>query len=366
MTKIESLEKEIDALATAYYNGDEKVSDKVYDAKIEELRVLDPNNPRIPGMAGDEQNPAGYKKMNHTLVTGTLKKAMTTEVAEDWVAKHQKAGCKVFHVSAKQDGIGSELQYKNGKLVHLISRGDGFTGFDKIDLAQYIPSIPNNFNSSFNASVRGELEVKNGLFKDKYFADKKNPRNAVAGLFNRKADELTAEDKRILGQVYFVAYDAIIPGDKCNTKEMLFHELQDMDFYVPASVRATSMEDIYKFRDEMAEARTQDNAFALDGVVIFENEIDHEDQKEKVQDRAIALKFDLTIAETTLTGIEWSLSGTRLTPIALCSPTSIDGTVVRRANLVNLATIEKLGIKIGDKILIAKMGMIIPKVLAKA
>lgn len=366
MRTIEELETIIKNAANAYYSGQEVMTDKEYDLLIEELRALDPDNELIPGLAGDETNPAGYVKVPHILTTGTLDKAMTTSVFETWFNKKKKTGTKRFHISTKQDGIGCELQYENGKLVRLVSRGDGFSGFDKIVFADYVNTINKTIPDLSNKSqVRGELEVRNELFKDPYFEGKKNPRNAVAGLFNRKASELSDEDKRILSQVVFIAYDYHSDGHQPNTKSAIFDLLTSMSFITPAHETVTTLDEVYAFRDKYGELRSQDNQFALDGIVIFDDEVDYHDQLEKVQKSAIALKFDLTIAITKMIGIDWNYKGRYFNPIAVLEPVELDGTTVTHANLCNLNLINKLGIKIGDKVAIAKKGEIIPQVQYK-
>lgn len=366
MRTIKELEDIIIKAANDYYSGKESMTDKEYDMLIEELRTLDPENPLIPGLAGDETNPAGYVKVPHILTTGTLDKAMTTSVFETWFNKKKKAGTKRFHISTKQDGIGCELQYENGKLIHLVSRGNGFSGFDKLVFADYISAINKQIpDLNPSSQVRGELEVKNELFKDPYFAGKKNPRNAIAGLFNRKASELTDEDKRILSQVTFIAYDYHSEGHMPDTKSAIFKLLESMSFITPDHKTITTLDEVYAFRNKYGELRSNDDYFALDGIVIFDDEIDYRDQLEKVQKSAIALKFDLTIAITKVVGIDWNYKGRYFNPIAVLEPIDLEGTTVTHANLCNVNLINKLGIKIGDNVAIAKKGEIIPQVQYK-
>lgn len=364
MRTIAELENIITKAANDYYSGKESMTDKQYDALIEELRALDPNNPLIPGLAGDETNPAGYPKVNHILTTGTLDKAMTTSVFEKWFNNKKKSGTKRFNISTKQDGIGIELQYENGKLVHFVSRGTGFSGFDKIALVDYMPSIHKEISATGKCQLRGELEVKNVLFKDPYFAGKKNPRNAVAGLFNRKASELNNDDKRILSQVNFIAYD--YRGENMpSTKEESFKLIESLGFLTPAHETVSTLEEVYAFRNKYGELRSSDDYFALDGIVIFDDIIDAKDQLEKIQKSAIALKFDLTIAISKIIGIDWNYKGRYFNPIAVLEPVELDGTTVTHANLCNLSIITNLGIKIGDTIAVAKKGEIIPQIQYK-
>ena len=331
---------------------------------------MDPDNELIAGLAGDEDeseaNAAGYPKMNHFLTTGTLSKAMTLDVFEKWVKNHKGP----YHCSAKMDGAGFELVYEKGKLTHLISRGNGFTGFDKIELAKFL-NIPKDLgDGNITISVRGEFELSNQVFKThKIFADKKNPRNAGSGLLNNKVDELTQEQIQALGEIQFFAYDLLIHDknlEKKDHKSTVFTFLKDCGFRVPESRVCMNYEDVITFRDELAKDRgTEKEEFAIDGIVVFEERLDSEDQKEKIQKKAIAIKFDLSVAEGTILNIEWSMSGSFLTPVAIMTPMQLDGTTVTRANLCNLSIIKNHGIRIGDKVRVAKMGEIIPKILCK-
>ena len=366
MNRTEELINQIKYYADAYYAGKELISDKEYDAMIEELRVLDPENPLIAGMAGDEDeevaSAAGYTKMDHKLITGTLDKCMTVEAFKDWERKHHWYD---YHVSSKMDGAGFEAQYEKGKLVHLISRGDGYTGFDKIKLAQYL-DIPKTLNYPATMSVRGEFELSNTGFRThKCFADKKNPRNAGSGLMNKKFEEYTDEEIDALKYMQFFAYDVL--GPEFVTKSEVFKCLEGNGFKTPVNKVCKTVDEILKFREELAKKRgTDEEEFAIDGIVIFINKFDAKDQHERIQKNATALKFDLMIAESTLIGIDWSMSGASLTPVGIIEPVELDGTTVTRANLCNLNIINNHGIRIGDKIRIAKMGEIIPRILCKA
>lgn len=363
-TKEELIEK-IKYYADAYYSGREEISDADYDTLIEQLRVLDPENELIAGLAGDEDeaeaNAAGYKKVDHILTTGTLSKCMTVEAFKEWSDKHPVQ----YHVSAKEDGCSMELVYRNGKLAQMISRGNGYIGFDKIPLAKYL-NIPQTLDITKDISIRGEFELSNSAFKShKVFEGLKNPRNAGSGLLNKKESDLTAEEKEAMKEMKFFAYD--VRGIDFKQKADIFAFLLERGFTVPENRICNSYDEVLAFREELAKVRgTDEEEYAIDGIVIFENVYDAEDQKEKIQKRAVALKFDLMIARTKLIDIEWSLNGSYLTPIGITEPVWLDGTTVKRAKLCNLSVINGLGIKIGDYVNICKCGEIIPKIISKA
>lgn len=363
MTK-EQLEKIIIEAAEKYYSGEEIISDKEYDSLIEELRILDPTNKLIPGMASDEVSNTGYKKIPHKLVTGTLNKSATFEEFEHWVTLHPSAE---YHCSAKCDGQGFELQYEQGILTHLVSRGTGYEGFDKIKLAQYL-SIPKQLDRCITASIRGEFEMDNAAFEEfEIFANKKNPRNASAGLLNKKFEEYTPEEIAALRREQFFAYDIRFEdGTTLSTKKEVFDTLISFGFAVPEHITCTSLEEIKNFRNTLMEKRNKKELqFELDGIVVYENTTDAEDQMELVQKKATAIKFDLMLGVSTLKDIEWSIAGAYLTPVAILEPIELEGVIVTRANLCNLNVISKLGIKIGDKVTVMRRGQVIPRVMGK-
>ena len=368
MDPIKELEEKIRKYADAYYAGEELISDKEYDALIEELRALDPNNPLIPGMAGDEDegeiSTAGYKRIKHNLTTGTLDKSNSIDEFLKWAKKHPSP---MYHVSAKCDGQGFELQYENGKLTHLVSRGDGYTGYDKIVLAQYL-NIPKQIEN-VTMNVRGEFELDNASFKElKVFEGKKNPRNTSAGLLNKKFEEYTPEEIEALKRMKFFAYDIKLEKDFSakDHKDIIFKLLEGFGFTVPENKVCTSIDEVIEFRNYLMGLRNAGKLeYELDGVVVFENRINAEDQMEKVQKLATAIKFDLMIGVSTLRDIEWSMAGAYLTPVAIIDPIELEGVTVNRANLCNLNIINNHGIKIGDKVNVMRRGQVIPRIMSK-
>ena len=376
--EIKELGDKVKYYSKKYYSGEEEISDYEFDKLIEQLKKLDPENSLIPGAASEETNSAGYPKVKHVLTTGTLSKCMTTEDFEDWIKKHPS---EEYYASEKIDGLSLEVVYKYSKLHQVISRGNGFYGYDKVQLAEYIPAIPKEINLivNCNVSIRGELVLPNAIFKKyKYFENMKNPRNAGAGLFNKKISDLTSEEIQILKEMQFYAYDIrlhkldldLMHDFHYGTQQKKFKHLEKYGFKVPKHRVCKSLKDILEFQEELAKTRgTEEELHNIDGIVIFEKISDPKeqlaDQLEKVQKYATALKFDAEIAIGTILDIEWSLTGSYLTPVAIMTPMQLAGTTVKRASLANLENISKLGIKIGDKVRVKKSGDIIPQVISK-
>ena len=138
-------------------------------------------------------------KVKHPFILGSMTKIKAEEPVEvkKWIGENIKTK---MSISAKVDGISCRATYKNGVLVGIYSRGDGYFGMDFTPKAKYIKCLPDKLNCNFSGDVRGELVCFKSDFesiKDKYA----NPRNFVAGCLNRK--EFNEEEVSL---VTFVPY----------------------------------------------------------------------------------------------------------------------------------------------------------------
>src|SRR5574344_464685 len=351
-----------------YYSGKELISDAQYDALVESLRIINPSNPLIAGLAGDEYNSAGYKEVPNGLTMGTLEKCMTIDEGKSWWKKNIKPHEKV-HISTKMDGVGELLEFKDGNFVRGTSRGTGFTGFDKTEMIRLL-SFPKSGltvnGTPFTGFIRGEAELSNRNFG--LFPDKKNPRNASSGLLNKKFSALKDTDKELISKIDFIAYDIRSEQMPNDTKESRFHYLEHWGFKTPVWSMVDSFEEVETFRNTISKIRgTEDEEYGMDGIVLAKNVYDKDDQQLKVQSNAVAIKFDLLVAKTKVIGIDWSESGRYFTPVAKLSPVSIGGATISRASLCNLRVINEdlNGLKINDEVYVVRRGEVIPKVIGK-
>ena len=307
---------------------------------------------------GIETNADG--KVKHPFVMGSMTKlkAEEPEIIKNWVRENIKG---TMSVSAKVDGISSRATYRDGVLVGLYSRGDGYFGMDFTSKTKYINALPSNLGFKFSGDIRGELVCFKKDFenvKDRYA----NPRNFVAGVMNRKdGDKKFNEDE--LRLISFVPYTIL--GDKY-TKEEQFLLLKKFGFNV-ANNFTIAKDDI---KDDIVDVLfnqtmnwISDLDFEIDGLIICDTNWKNEDKYRP--DFCRAFKTNQGIGVTKVIGFDWgtpSANG-KFTPVALLQPIELCGTTVQRATCNNITWMKKLGVEKGKTVKLLKSGEIIPKII---
>ena len=340
------LENKIKHYQKAYYDGHEEISDAEFDKLWNELESKYPDSELLKVVGEDSVG----KKIKHLMLMGSLSKFNTEEGLRDWVKKESISF--PVQVSNKIDGNSCELQYKDGKLLYAVTRGDAIYGEDITVKALGMPSIPNTIPTNDYLAVRGEIVMNKSVFEAKYSSEFKNPRNLTAGLL--KNEEFTDyEDLR------FVAYDLYNSSCPETTEKGKLQTLELYGFDVVECVYCNSIKEILDYRDTRS---PRDREYALDGLVLKQNVVDPNDAHEVRPKKQHAFKW-IDISETTiLRDVEWSMTGTTLTPVAIFDPVELEGTTVKRASLSNPYWIERLDLHIGDTVRVVKRGQIIPKV----
>jgi DNA ligase (NAD+) len=347
--------------AEAYYNGQEIMTDSEYDALINRLKEIDPTDPLCAnGMAAADSN-GDEKKINHTMTTGTLAKCANMEELREWTSKKNLK--ERYSLELKIDGSSMELQYVNGWFTKAITRGDGATGLDRTDTLNLM-SFPKFIDASFTGSIRAEMVIYNEDF-EAHFHDNANPRNAVAGVINRKFSTLTKEQKEDLKYVHAICYDVM--GKEFATQSKLMAWLEDEKFEVSPHITVEGV-DLLSKANEIRENLRKDIAsnkikFNCDGVVIKADLIVRKDRQRKTPTRDVALKPELETAVSEIVDIVWEMAGSTLSPVAIINPVQLEGTTVSRASLSNMAKMKDLGVEIGKMAVVRKSGMIIPQII---
>lgn len=346
--------------AEVYYNGQEIMTDSEYDALINKLKAIDPNDPLCAnGMAASDSN-GDEKKINHTMTTGTLAKCANSEELRDWASKKNLK--ERYSLELKIDGSSMELQYVNGWFTKAITRGDGATGLDRTETLNLM-SFPKLIDASFTGSIRAEMVIYNEDF-NAHFHDNANPRNAVAGVINRKFETLTKEQKEDLKYVHAVCYDVM--GKEFASQSDLMAWLEGEKFEVSPHITVEGV-DLLSKANEIRENLRKDIAsnkikFNCDGVVIKADLIDRKDRQRKTPTRDVALKPELETAVSEIVDICWEMAGSTLSPVAIINPVQLEGTTVSRVSLSNMAKMMDLGVEIGKMAVISKHGMVIPMI----
>lgn len=176
----------------------------------------------------------------------------------------------------------------------------------------------------------------------------KNPRNKASGLSKQK-DGSGCEDLRI------VFYDAWNNNSPFESEINKLSWMNNNGFNTVPTRYASSAEQVIDFWKETSDERSN-LEYAIDGIVVKENQIDYEDLKRSRPEKQVAFKFSSNIVVTKIVDVEWSISGKNLTPIAILEPVELLGTTVKKASLANPNRLRELNLNSGDEVAITKRG----------
>lgn len=356
---IEMLKNKVKEANAKYRAGIPMMTDQEYDDLLEQLKgMMDEGkfNSLISTLneGAIETNSDG--KVKHPYIMGSMEKikAESPDGVKKWIGENIKTK---MSISAKVDGISCRATFKNGTLIGIYSRGDGYFGMDFTPKAKYIKCLPTKLNYNFSGDVRGELVCFKSDFesiKDKY----SNPRNFVAGCLNRK--EFNVDEVSL---VTFVPY-TIFGG--AYTKAEQFLLLSKMGFRVVDNISISKSDIGDDINDVLFNQTTKwmdDLDYEIDGLIICDETWKNEDKYRP--DGAKAYKVNLGVGVTKVIGFDWgtpSANG-RMVPVAILEPISLCGTIVKRVTCCNLSYLERMGIEIGKTVKIRKSGDIIPQVV---
>ena len=393
--RIKKLRLEITRLRELYHvKNDPSVTDDVYDSltkelrhienEFPELRVVDDPTKRVAGKALDK-----FIKVTHPTRMLSLNDVFSKEEMRDWAVRMEKLlredgllasteswekGIEYF-AELKFDGLAISIRYENGKLVQAATRGDGYIGEDVTQNVSMVPDVPLTLEAPFPKmlEVRGEivmskktlveLNKKQAAAHLPLFA---NTRNAAAGGI-RQLDPYISRSRNL----NFFAYDiAQISNDFAQTLKRhsdMHRLLASLGFPMSnLEEKCKSLKGVEVFIDNVEKVRP-DLPFGTDGVVVT---IDKLVLREalgvvgKAPRFTVAYKYPAEKATTQVTNITVQVGRTGvLTPLAHFVPTSVAGSTVSKATLHNMDQIDRLGIRIGDTVVIQKAGDVIPEVV---
>ncbi len=357
LLRIKELEKLIRHHQNLYYNGESEISDAEFDRLWDELKLLDPSNPILHTVGSDSGN---FEKAAHLMPMGSQEKASSPEEFKEWCVKHNYSE---YLVEYKLDGASLELQYLHGNLLRAVTRGDGTKGDVitanalKMQGVRKELILPDNTIADFTGGIRGEVIMTHQIH-DKFFADKANCRNAANGLMKRKDGD---------GSEYLclITYDVWASSGeqpyKDEEEKLLW--LKKLGFNTAPLKICKNPDEVINYRSFVMQTR-KNLDYDIDGLVIKERNVNHEDALRDRPDRQIAFKFSLEEAVSVLRKVEWGENGATYTPVAVFDPVELNGTTVKRASLANTNLIRSLNLKIGSYVLVVKRGEIIPKIIS--
>ncbi|KKR73721.1 MAG: ligase protein [Candidatus Nomurabacteria bacterium GW2011_GWA1_40_8] len=381
--RIIKLRQEIARLRDAYHTENTpNVTDDVYDSLTRELRELLKKRPEFNDINAPENRIAGkpldkFLKVKHQSRMLSLNDAFSYEELYDWEKRIKKLlpqNSKFeYFCEVKFDGLAVSLIYENGKFVRGTTRGDGLVGEDITQNLKTIESVP-LFLPPDKGGFRGVLEVRGeALMSKKTFTalNKKNKkdgktlfantRNAAAGSL-RQLDPQLAKERHL----NFVAYDmSSLPFTQNHSQK---HEiLRELGFKVEKlEAKCKSLPEVIKFIEKFAKVREK-FPYGTDGIVISIDDLKLQEVLGvigKAPRFMVAFKYPAEKATTIVKNIIVNVGRTgALTPLAIFEPTLVAGSTVSKATLHNMDQIERLGLRIGDTVVIEKAGDVIPKVV---
>lgn len=383
----EHMEKEIEDLREKlhhheylYYVLDRPdISDAEYDRLMRRLQELEdahpdlitPDSPtqRVGGKARE-----GFVKVRHSSPMLSLDNALNPEemrAFDQRVRDLLKDEPYEYVAELKLDGLSMAVHYEHGKMTRAITRGDGREGEDVTENARTIRSLPLRVKSKLPAfEVRGEalmtlraFERLNAKQIEQELPPFANPRNAAAGSLRALDPSLTASR-----QLEYFTYFLLVDGKFCYPSHWeSLEELDRLGFKVnPYRKKCAGLDDVLDYYNHW-ESKRESLAYEIDGIVL---KIDSIRQQEKLgwtakaPRWAIAFKFPAHQEQTVLENIEVQVGRTgALTPVAHLKAVKIAGVTVTRATLHNEDEIARLGVEIGDTVLVERSGDVIPKVV---
>ncbi|MBX7149375.1 NAD-dependent DNA ligase LigA [bacterium] len=380
--RLEELRHQISQHDYSYYVLDKpSIADAEYDKLYKELKALEEAHPQFVTPDSPTQRVAGkplegFKKFHHKVPLLSLDSLFEISEVEAFEARMKKESEResiTYLAEPKFDGLSLEIIYEKGIFKNAGTRGDGEWGEDVTENVKTIRSIPlkiNDKNPPDILSVKAEVLLPIQGFEklnkklveegDEPFA---NPRNAASGSLRQLDSSLTAS--RPL-DAYF--YDIIhTTGTLPKTQSGTIQALKNWGFKVTDLVRTcASLDEVKEFHKELDEKR-DDLDFEIDGIVVKVDDIalqKHLGYKSRSPRFAFAYKFEPRQSVTELFDIVLQVGrqGT-LTPVALLKPVDVGGVTVSRASLHNLDIINKLGVRAGDTVKVARAGDVIPEVV---
>ncbi|MCX6780776.1 MAG: NAD-dependent DNA ligase LigA [Candidatus Magasanikbacteria bacterium] len=386
LARIKKLRVTIADLRYKYHvENDPSVTDVIYSSLMDELRKLESEHPEFADPNSPTQRIGGkpldaFKKVKHAAQQWSFDDAFSEEDIEAFDTRVRKllreaTGHDIepeYVVELKIDGIHIVLTYENGELVTAATRGDGVIGEDVTENIKTIQSIPVTLNKPVSIVLEGEVWMPTRVLNDLNEERKKNgealfanPRNAAAGAV-RQLDPRIAASRRLEAFLYDLSL--IKSGIEEPTSQKAELELiESLGFQVNHEWRVCrSVKEIVAMWKIWHERENKKLPYWVDGLVIKLNDV-HLQQALGYTGKAprwgIAFKFPAEEATTVLEKIVWQVGRTKvITPVAHLRPVLVAGTTVSHATLHNMDEIERLGLRIGDTVVIEKAGDIIPKI----
>src|SRR5216683_473875 len=355
------------------------ISDAEYDGILRRLQQLETQHPELIAPDSPTQRVGGkpregFVKVPHSSPMLSLDNALNeAEMREfDRRVRDLLRGEPYEYVAElKLDGLSMAAHYRDGRMRQAVTRGDGRVGEDVTENARTIRTLPLRTKSNLHAfEVRGEAIMPRRAFEKLNAKQEQqqlplfaNPRNAAAGALRALDPSVTASR-----QLDYFAYFLLVDGQfHFESHWESLEALAKMGFKVnPHRKKFAGLDELLDFYRHW-EAQRESLPYEIDGLVVKVDSVRQQQSlgwTAKAPRWAIAFKFAAQQAETVVEDINVSVGRTgALTPVAFLRGVNIAGVTVTRATLHNEDEIGRLGVEIGDRVLVERSGDVIPKVV---
>ncbi len=374
-----ALVSEIDAHNYRYYVLDDpSVTDAAFDALMKKLRALEEEHPELRTAHSPTQRVGGtarttVAKVKHEVRMFSLDNAYSKEDMNEFFDRVRTglpdAETPEFVVEPKLDGASLEVIYENGRLISASTRGDGETGEDITENVRTIRGVPSAIRHAGRITLRGEILIyRKDLVKLNVEREEEglepfsNPRNAAAGAVRMN------DPKEVAARPLRALFYQLVEGDKMHAshaESLTFMAEQGLPTHRKEEL--ANEDGVFALIEKVDAARPH-YPYETDGAVVKVSSYKQEGMlgfTSKFPKWAIAYKFAPERTSTKVLSIEINVGRTgALTPVCVCDPVELSGTTVSRASLHNEDQIERLGIRVGDRVFIEKAGEIIPQVVS--
>lgn len=383
-SEVQQLHQKLNQANYQYYVLDDpQLPDAQYDRLFQRLKKIESEHPEFltpdsPTQRVGAQALSHFEQVSHDVPMLSLDNAFDAQDMRDFnrriTDRIRQSGEVSYACEPKLDGIAVSLLYEEGLLVRAATRGDGAVGENITQNIRTVPSIPLKLlGSDYPAilEVRGEVYMpKKGFdaFNEKALARGEklfvNPRNAAAGSLRQLDPKITAARP-----LEFCCYSLgrADGGDVPNKHSEILNQFSKWGFKINPEMRVVEgIEGCLEYYAQLAEKRNT-LAYEIDGIVFKVDDINLQQQLGFVSRAprwAIAHKFPAQEEMTLLKDVEFQVGRTgAITPVARLEPVFVGGVTVSNATLHNMDEIARLGVMIGDTVVIRRAGDVIPQIV---
>ena len=358
-----------------------EIADAEYDALFDQLLALEAAHPELitpdsPSQRVGAAPLAEFAAVTHEVAMLSLEKAATPVELKDWASR---CGARLndesmaFCCEPKIDGVAVALIYGDGRLALAATRGDGQTGEDVTANVRTIRAVPLRLRGDDvppRLEVRGEIYIAKRDFaafneraRERGERALVNPRNGAAGSLRQLDPKITASRPLTM---YCYSLGWIEGGWRPQTQMEALERLTAWGLRTNPEARlAADLDACQAYIDDVARRR-EALAYDIDGVVVKVNALDQQRRLGAMTRKprwAVAYKYPAQEAATRVLGVEFQVGRTgAITPVAKLEPVFVGGVTVSNATLHNMDEVARLGLRIGDRVLVRRAGDVIPQV----